>query len=203
MERQQTSVKSNFNTAKLIKISLLGAISFVLMALDFALPIFPSFLKIDLGDIPSLIGGFALGPVAGILIQLIKNLLKLVIMGSQTGSVGEIANFFIGSAFVAVSSVIYKHHKGIKSAVLACILGTLSMTLLGALANYFVMIPLYAKFMPMDAIIGMGSAINPAIHDLFTFVLYAIVPFNIFKGVLISLITLGLYKKISPLLKNK
>ncbi len=197
------NVKKQSSTAKIIKISLLGAISFVFMAFDFAIPIFPSFLKFDIGDIPSLVGGFAMGPIAGVIIQMIKNLLKVFILGSSTGGVGEFSNFIIGSSFVGVASIIYKHKKGIKSAIVACIVATLVMSALGVASNYFVMLPLYATIfkMPMETIVAMGSAIVPAIHDKLTLVLFSILPFNIMKGALISLLTMLIYKKISPLLK--
>lgn len=198
----QFLAKKHFTMAKMIKISLLGAISFVLMMLEFPLPIFPAFLKFDISDVPSLIGGFALGPMAAIVIQFIKNALNVLIMGTKTGGVGELSNFFIGSSFAVVAAMIYKHHKGIKSVIIACISATFAMTMLGAFSNYFVMIPLYSKFMPIDAIVGMGSAVNPAIKDVFTLVLYGIVPFNILKGISISIFTMPVYKKISKFLKN-
>jgi len=197
-QNQAVSVKRNA-TATMIKISLLGAISFVLMAMDFAVPIFPSFLKFDIGDIPSLVGGFALGPV-----QLIKNVLKIAIVGSSTGGVGELSNFVIGSSFAGVAALIYQHHKGIKSAIAACLCGTLTMSALGVLSNYFVMLPLYAKLfkMPMETIVAMGSKINPAIDSTLTLVLYSILPFNILKGLIISILTMLIYKKLSPILKK-
>ena len=123
-------------------------------------------------------------------------------MGTTTGGVGELSNFVIGSSFVATAALIYKHHKGIKSAIIACICGTLVMTILGVFSNYFVMLPLYSKFIPMDKIVQMGSVVNPAIKDTFTLVLYGIAPFNIFKGLSISFLTMLIYKKISILLKR-
>ncbi|MGP1412127.1 MAG: ECF transporter S component [Peptoanaerobacter stomatis] len=201
MENQSLSRK-NLKTATMVKVSLLGAISFVFMALSFTIPIFPAFLKFDISDIPSLIAGFALGPIAGIMVQFIKNIMNVAIMGTTTGGVGELSNFVIGSSFVATAALIYKHHKGIKSAIIACICGTLVMTILGVFSNYFVMLPLYSKFIPMDKIVQMGSVVNPAIKDTFTLVLYGIVPFNIFKGLSISALTMLIYKKISILLKR-
>jgi len=203
MENQSLSrSRKNLKTATMVKVSLLGAISFVFMALEFTIPIFPAFLKFDISDIPSLIAGFALGPIAGIMVQFIKNIMNVAIMGTTTGGVGELSNFVIGSSFVATAALIYKHHKGIKSAIIACICGTLVMTILGVFSNYFVMLPLYSKFIPMDKIVQMGSVVNPAIKDTFTLVLYGIVPFNIFKGLSISALTMLIYKKISILLKR-
>ena len=201
MENQSIS-KKNFKTATMVKVSLLGAISFVFMALSFSLPIFPSFLKFDISDIPALIGGFALGPIAAVTIQLIKNILNVAIIGTTTGGVGELSNFVIGSAFALTASLFYKNHKGIKSAIIACILATVVMTAFGMFSNYFVMLPLYSKFIPIEKIVQMGTAINPAIKDTFSLVLYGIMPFNIFKGTVISLLTMLIYKKISVLLKK-
>ena len=189
MQHNQAVSSKRNATATMIKVSLLGAISFVLMAMDFAVPIFPSFLKFDIGDIPSLVGGFALGPVAAVMIQLIKNVLKIAVIGSSTGGIG---------------ALIYQHHKGIKSAIASCLCGTLTMSALGVLSNYFVMLPLYAKLfkMPMEKIVAMGSKINPAIDSTLTLVLYSILPFNILKGMIISILTMLIYKKLSPILKK-
>lgn len=204
MQHNQAVSSKRNATATMIKVSLLGAISFVLMAMDFAVPIFPSFLKFDIGDIPSLVGGFALGPVAAVMIQLIKNVLKIAIIGSSTGGIGELSNFVIGSSFAGVASLIYQHHKSIKSAIASCLCGTLTMSALGVFSNYFVMLPLYAKLfkMPMEKIVAMGSKINPAIDSTLTLVLYSILPFNILKGMIISILTMLIYKKLSPILKK-
>ena len=201
MEKQFLARK-HLTMAKMIKISLLGAISFILMIFEFPLPIFPSFLKMDISDVPSLIGGFALGPVAAIFIQFIKNILNVLIMGTKTGGVGELSNFFIGSSFAVVASIIYRQKKSIKTGVIACICATIVMTIFGVFSNYFVMIPLYSNFMPIDAIVNLGTSVNPAIKDVFTLVLYGIAPFNILKGIVVSIVTMPIYKKISKFLKD-
>jgi len=183
----------------MVKISLLSAISFVLMLFEFPLGIFPEFLKIDLSDLPALIGGFALGPVAGVIIIGIKNVLHFLIK-SQTGGVGELANFIVGAALVFPASLVYNHNKSRKNALVGMLIGIVSMGIAGALANYYILIPFYANFMPIEAIIDMSAAANAAIVDLKSLIIYAIIPFNMVKGIIITCMTLVIYKKISPLL---
>lgn len=185
-------------TSYMIKISLLGVISFIIMMLEFPLPFFPDFLKIDLSDITAVIGGFALGPIAGIGVELIKNLLHL--FKTTTSGVGEFANFIVGSAFVGTAALYYKIHKSKKGAVIGMLFGIAAMAVVGAFANIFILIPFYSNFMPVDAIVALGSAVNKAIVSVSTLVIYAIVPFNLVKGVIIGLVTFPIYKKISVLL---
>jgi len=189
----------DLNVKNIVKIAMLSVLAFALMVLAFPLAaIFPFFLKIDLSDLPALLGGFALGPIAGIFIELIKNILNILIKGTDTGGVGELSNFIVGSAFIIPASLIYMRSKNKKSAIIGMIIGTITMTVVACFSNYFVIIPLYEQFMPIDQIIA--SAPNNAIVDLKTFILFAIVPFNIFKGILISLATHLIYKKLSPIL---
>jgi riboflavin transporter FmnP len=191
-----------FSTPTLVKVAVLSAICYVLMFIQFPIPaLFPDFLKIDISDLPAILGGMALGPVAGITIELIKNILQ-ALTNSQTGGVGELANFLIGGSFVLVTSVIYRRKKNLTSSIIALILGTIFMTAVGALANYYILIPFYTTFMPLEAIIGMGSALNPKIVDLATYILWMVTPFNILKGILMSIVTVLVYKKIEPILKK-
>ena len=193
--------KSNrTRTATIAKTSILAAIAFILMVFDFPLPMFPAFLKIDFSEIPALIGTFALGPAAGVSIELIKNILHLVTK-TGTGGVGELGNFIVGASFVWTAGHIYKHKKTRSAAVLGCIAGTVVMTVAAYVFNIYVLIPFYANIMPIEAIISMGSVITDKIHDIPSLVLYGVTPFNIFKGFLISLITMLIYKRIKPLLK--
>lgn len=177
---------------------MLSVLAFVFMQFELMLPIFPSFLKIDVSDLPALIGAFAMGPFAGIAIEAVKNLLHL--LQTTTGGVGELANFVIGCSIAVPAAIIYKKHKSKKSAIIGLAVGTITMTVVGAFANYFVMIPFYTAFMPIDAIIELGTLINPNIISVETLVLFGIVPFNIFKGIVLSVLTLLLYKRISPIL---
>ncbi len=190
--------KKKMSVSQMTKIAMLSVLAFILMQIELIVPIFPAFLKIDISDLPALIGAFAMGPLAGVAIEAVKNMLHL--FQTSTGGVGELANFVVGIAIVVPAAVIYKRNKSKKSAIIGLAVGTIVMAIIGALANYFVMIPFYTNFMPIDAIIGMGSAVNESIVSLETLVLYGITPFNIFKGIVLSLLTLLLYKRISPIL---
>lgn len=190
----------NNKTKYLTRIGVLSTIAFILMFIEFPIPIFPSFLKFDISDIPALLGAFAMGPIAGVIIELLKNILHVIVKGSETGGVGQLANFLIGTAWVIPVGVLYKRKKSKKYALISLAAGAASMIIMAALANYFILLPFYAKIMPVEVIVGLGSVINAKIVDFATLILYGITPFNIFKTVVISLITIGLYKKVSPIL---
>ena len=182
-------------TRMIVCVGMLAAISTILMLFEFPLPFLaPGFYELDFSEVPILIGAFALGPVAGVLTELVKVLLNLVVNGTQTAFVGEFANFVMGCMFVLPASLIYKMKKSRKHAVIG----------LAVFINALVLLPAYAKAfgMPIDAFVEMGSAINPAINSLWTFVVLAVAPFNLIKGVLVSVITVLLYKHISPILKG-
>lgn len=190
--------KSSVNL--MVKIALLSVISFVIMFIEFPLPLFPPFLKIDISDIGALVGTFAFGPVAGIAIELLKNILHL--MRTTTGGVGELANFLIGAALVGPAGYIYSKNKSIKTAIIGLAAGTIVMGVVGAFANYYILIPFYQNFMPLDQIIAMAQAANGLIVDLKSYILYAVIPFNLIKGISVSILTLLIYKRISPMLHN-
>lgn len=194
----------NSKLNKLIKISLLSVIGFLFMFLEFALPIFPSFLKIDIGDLPALIGTFAFGPVAGVTIELLKNILHALFYG-KTMFVGELSNFLVGSVLVSVSGLVYSKNKTKVYALISLIAGTLAMSAAAAVLNYYVFLPLYETVLhfPINAIVELGAKINPKITDLNSFIVWAIVPFNVVKGIFISAITLVVYKSVSPVLHKE
>jgi len=183
-----------------IKAALLGVMAFIIMLFEFILPFVPSFLKLDLSEIPVLIGGFALGPVAAIGIEFIKIVLNLLFNGTITGGIGELANFIIGVSFVVPAAIIYKRKKNLKHALFGMGVGVISMTVFACLANYFFVLPLYAKLMPMDAIISAAAGVNKFVTDYNSLVLFVFAPFNLVKGILISIICLPLYKRLSPIL---
>lgn len=193
------------NLNKTIKISLLSAIAFVLMFFEIPLPIFPSFLQIDLSDLPALLGTFALGPVSGVLIELFKNVLHIVFKGTQTGFVGEFANFMVGSIFVVTAGIIYKMRKSKKTAILGLIAGTVVMSLSASVLNYTVLLPLYAKIFkaPIEVFVAMGTAINSNIKTVKDLVLLSILPFNLLKGIVVSAVTIPVYKSVSPMLHRE
>ena len=185
------------------QIGMLGAIAVVLMLFEIPLPFAPSFYEIDFSEVPVLIGCFSMGPWAGMLIELIKILLNLLINGTMTAGVGELANFVIGCSFCVPAGIIYRKNKTKKGAIFAMTTGTLLMTFLGCFINAYVMLPAYAAAfqMPIDALVEMGTKVNAGIDSLFTFVMFAVVPFNLLKGILVSVIVFCIYKKISPILK--
>lgn len=190
----------------LVKVAVLGALATVLMLVEFPLLFLaPNFYKLDFSEIPVVVGAFALGPMAGVAIEAIKNILNFAVEGTQTAGVGEIANFLIGCAYVVPAAIFYALRKSRKSAVLGMTVGTLSVAAVGAILNAYVLLPAYAYAFgaPIEAFISMGTAINPAITNLTTFILFAVVPFNLLKGLMISVIVFVIYKRVSPLLKGR
>ena len=185
--------------------AIFSALAAVLMLLEFPLPfIAPSFYEIDLSEIPVLIGSFIMGPVAGVIIEAVKILLTLLIRGTDTAYVGELANFIIGCCFIVPAGVIYKKNKTKKSALIGIATGTMLMAVAGVVINYAILIPFYVKAfgMPLDLILDMGAKINPLISNKWTFVLICVAPFNIVKGIIDSLITALVYKRISTFIKG-
>ena len=196
------NAKSRTKVRTLAQIGMLSAIAIVLMLFEIPLPFAPSFYEIDFSEVPVLVGCFAMGPWAGAMIELIKILLNLAINGTMTAGVGEFANFLIGCAFVIPAGIIYRKMHSRKGAIIGMVSGTLIMTILGCFLNAYLLLPAYSKAfeLPMDALIGMGTAVNAHINGLLTFVVFAVAPFNLLKGVLVSLIVFLIYKKISPIL---
>ncbi len=178
---------------------LLAAVSSLLRFIEAPIPIFPSFLKIDFSNIPALLGGFAMGPWVGLAVLLIKNIVYLPF--SSTGGVGEIADFIVSACFILPAVLVYRYNKSFKGALWGMALGTAVMTLLaGPLMNYFVLIPLYRQFMPIDQILQMAALANPNINSVWTYILYAVVPFNLVKSLVVCIVTYLLYKPLSPVL---
>ncbi|MCI6514237.1 MAG: ECF transporter S component [Erysipelotrichaceae bacterium] len=196
------NTKTVFSPKGMAKIGILSGLAVVLMLFEFPLPIAPSFYKLDFSELAVLLGGFSMGPMAAVMIEALKNILNVIFTGSGTAYVGEFANFAIGALFTATASAIYHHNKSKKSAIIGMAVGTVVMAAAGAIVNALVMLPMYSTLynMPMDVIIGMGSAICSWIKDIWTFCLFAVVPFNIVKGIIISILTALIYKHVSPIL---
>ena len=190
------------NTRAIAKAAVLGAVAFVLMLLEFPLPIAPSFYKMDFSEAAVLMGGFALGPAYAVIIEALKVALNLIFQGTITMGVGEMANFLIGISFTVPAAYMYSRNKTLKTAIKGMAVGTLCMMAAGVLLNYFVLLPAYVALahFPMEAIIGAGQAIFPFIQNKFTFVMACVTPFNLIKGILISVVTRMLYKRLSPIL---
>ena len=191
-----------FTLHNMTKIAILTAISAIIMLFEFPLPFAPSFYELDLSEAVILMGGFAMGPLAAAIMELLKNLLNLLLNGTITAGVGELANFVMGCSLVVPASLIYKYRKTLKGAIVGLIVGTVSLVVIGCVMNYFVMIPAYvalAKF-PLEAILSMGAEANGMVESLATLVLFAVAPFNLVKGIACSVINLLLYKRLSKIL---
>ena len=203
--RMNTEKHKVLSVKNVVAIAMLAALAAVLMIfLEFPLPVIaPPFYKIDLSEVPVLIGTFAMGPVAGVLIELVKILLKILFKGSGTAYVGELANLVIGCAFLLPAGLIYWKKKTLKRAIAGLALGTVCMAGAGALMNAYVLLPLYAGFYGgMENIIAAGTAVNAGINNVLTFVIIAVTPFNLIKGVIDSVLVMLLYKRVSNLLKS-
>ena len=192
---------NRFSLRILTVTAVLSAIAFVLAFLEFPVPLSPPFARMDLSDLPALIGAFAFGPFVGVLIEMVKNVLQLTT--TATGGVGELANFLMGTAFVLTAGMIYQRHKTKKTALLACLTGSFVMGIAAALANYYILLPLFEQFMPLDQLIASFEAYIPFIHSKWDVVLFNAFPFNLLKGLVISLITMLSYKKLRPILKGR
>lgn len=192
------------STRKIAVIGVFSAIATILHIFDFSVPFAPPFYKLDFSEIPVLVAGFAFGPVAGVMTEMIKILLKLVVKGTSTAFVGDLANFVVGCSFVLPASILYRFFKTRKGAITACITGTVVITICGTLLNAVYLLPAFSALygIPMDTLIGMGTAINPRINGVVSFVILAVAPMNLLKGTSVSLVTMLIYKKISVILKS-
>ncbi|MEA4965018.1 MAG: ECF transporter S component [Oscillospiraceae bacterium] len=186
-------------------VGVCAALSGVLMLLEIPLFFAPSFYKMDLSEIPALFCGFYLGPVAGVLCELLKVLMKLLFKGTTSAFVGDFANFAIGCSMVLPATILYHLRKSKRSAVAGLAVGTVLMTVFGSIFNAIYLLPKFAVLygIPLDAIISMGTAVNPGITSVSTLVLFAVVPFNLLKGAIDSVLTFLLYKRVEHALFRK
>ncbi|MFC4619591.1 ECF transporter S component [Camelliibacillus cellulosilyticus] len=195
---KQASLRKN------ITVAILSAIAFLIMYIAFPLPLFPVFLQLDLSDIPAIIGAVLYGPLAGIIIEAIKNLLHYLIAGSATGvPVGEVANFLAGGLFIVTGTFLYRKRKTILSLIIGMVIGTLVMAVVMAIANYYIIFPSYAYFLGFstDKMIELSKAANHSIHDLVTLIVLGVLPFNIIKGLIVSVIVVPIYMRLKPRLR--
>ena len=197
MQNSTTKVRVLTGTA------MLGAVAAVLMYLEFPIPIMPAFVKLDVSELPALIASFAYGPVSGVLVCLIKNLIKLP--STSTAAVGELFNFVMGAIFVGVAGIVYKRNKTRKGAIVGALLGALVMAVVSVPYNYFIVYPAYVVMyhLPLEAIIGMYQAINPSVDGLLTCLLVFNLPFTFVKGVLDAVLCFLIYKPLSPILHGR
>lgn len=196
MNREKRSQKIRF----VVMTGVLGAVATVLMMLSFSVPFMPSFIKLDFSELPALIATFSMGPLSGVLVCLIKNLINLTM--TTTGGVGELSNFLLGVCLVLPAGLVYYFRRNRRAAFLGALAGSLMMGLMSLPLNYFVTYPIYMKILPVEAIIGMYQAIFPGVDGLFSCLLIFNVPFTFLKGFLDTLLTFLIYKHISPLIKG-
>ena len=197
------NAKSSINIRKLVGTAMLGAVATILMYLEFPIPIMPAFIKMDVSELPALIAGFAYGPVSGVVVCLIKNLLQLP--STTTAAVGELFNFVMGALFVGTAALVYKKIKSRKGAAIGSVLGAAVMAIVSVPYNYFIVYPAYVVFygMPLDAIVGTYQAINPGVDGLLACLLTFNLPFTFFKGLVDALICFLIYKPLSPILHGR
>lgn len=205
--KRDGNVMQRSKTRTITQVAMLGAVAGVLMNFEFPLPFLaPSFYQLDFSEIPVLVGSFAMGPVAGVLIELVKILVHLVTKGTITAGVGDVANFLFGCAYVIPAGLIYRYRyvKSRKHAVAGMAVGTVLTTILACFMNTFVLLPAYGKAfgMPIEAFIEMGAAVHSSVDSLLGFVVMIIVPFNLFKYTLTSVIVFFIYKRIRVVLKG-
>ena len=188
------------NARAMAMCAMLAAVAFVLMFLDFSVPFIPAFVKMDFSELPALLASFALGPVYGVVVCLVKNLLHLFI--TSTNGAGELCNFLLGASFCLPAGLIYKLHKNRKGAVLGSLAGAVFMAVVSVPINYFISYPAYVVFysLPLPAIIGMYQAIRPSANGLLECLVTFNMPFTFFKGMLDVALCFLVYKPLSPLL---
>ena len=183
-------------------IGMLSAIAFVLEVQSISLPFLPTFLKLDLSDIPPLIGALTIGPVQGVLVCLIKNLIHLLC--TTTGGVGELCNFLLGAVFVGITGSLYKRIGGRKAAVTGGVIAALLVSLLSVVLNFYLVYPVYMEVtgIPEDAILAMYQVLDPDIRNLQEALLKVNMPFTFLKEIFSVLLVFFLYKRMIPLLRR-
>ena len=202
--QKQAGKKKGMSVSMITKIALLSALAGVLMLFETPLWFAPSFYKLDLSELAVMIGGLTMGPVAAALIELMKILLNFVLNGTITGGVGEVGNLLVGCAFVVPVAFVYQKWHSRKGMIAGMAAGIVCLVLLGSIVNYFILLPVYSVVygQPLEAFVAMGNALNPAIVDLKTFILFAVAPFNLLKGIIISVLTALLYNRVGKYLEK-
>ena len=219
MTNNPSAARSGSATRRIVVTAMLSAVAFALQFIEFPIPaLIPSFVKMDVSDLPELLGAFALGPVYGAAIALLKNLLHIVIKGTSSGGVGELCNFLLGVFFVVPAGAIYQimkprdtagmarqdiKKKGLRAAIIGSLAGAVLMAVCSVPLNYFLTYPIYTNFMPMEAIIGMYQAILPSVGGLLECLVIFNMPFTFVKGLLDVVICFLIYKPLSPILHGR
>lgn len=180
--------------------AIFAALSTALMFLSFGVPFMPSFLKLDFSEVPALIAAYSLGPVSGVIVCLVKNLINMT--ATTTGCVGELSNFLLGCMLVVPAGMIYKYKRNRIGALVGALVGSVIMGLGSLLTNYYIVYPVYYNFLPYEAILGMYQALYPKVNDLWDCLLIFNMPFTIMKGLLCAVITFIIYKPVSIVMKT-
>ena len=198
----EQKTKSN-KTRRIVGCGVLTAVAVVLQYIEISIPIVPSFIKLDFSDLPELIGAFAYGPVVGVLIALLKNLIHMAV--SQSGFVGELSNFILGAVFAGVAGLIYNRKKTKKNALIAGVISAVVMALVSLPSNYFLIYPLYYSVLgfPEEAVFGMYKALLPSVKNMVECLLIFNVPFTLVKGLISVAVTMLVYQPLRPFLKGK
>ena len=192
--------QQKFNVRRLTITAMLAAVSSVLMFLSFNVPLMPSFIKMDFSELPALFASITLGPVSGVVVCLVKNLVNLFF--STTGGVGELSNFLLGVFFVLPAGFLCRKNKSYKNAIVGSLIGAIIMALFSVASNDFVIYPVYYNFLPEEAVLGMYQAINPGINSILDALWIFNMPFTFIKGLCSAVIAIILYKPLLPVLKT-
>ena len=201
MDVTTNNTKSKVNIRLLVGTGMLSGLAFVLQYLEFPIPIMPFFIRFDFSDLPALIGAFAYGPLAGVIVEFIKNLLHCTV--TQSFTVGELSNFILGAVFTGTAGLIYKKNKTKKGAIIGAIVGSVIMGIISFPSNLLIVYPAYEKFTPINEIMDAYSKLLPSVGKLWQALLIFNVPFTIVKGLISTLITVLIYKRLSPVLKGR
>ena len=198
---KQNAINNSVSIRNITVTALMSAAATVLMFVSFGLPILPSYLKVDFSELPALLTSFALGPVYGVIVCLVKNLFNVA--ATTTGGVGELCNFLLGALFVAPAGIIYRRHRTRSTALIGTLVGVLTMTVCSFFVNNFLVYPAYLLIMPEQAIVDMYSALVPWADEIWKGIVVFNMPLTFFKGLADAALTFVLYKHLSPLLKGK
>ena len=194
-------MKTKGNSLRYITVTaVFSAVAAVLMMLSFNVPLMPSFIKFDFSELPVLIASFAIGPLGGAAVALIKNLINLIF--TTTG--GVLSNFILSCIFAVTAGTIYKHHKTRKGAAVAALIGALTMAVAGVFSNYFIIYPLFSLIgWKSEMVLGLYQAVNPNIRNLWQALFIFNMPFTFIKGMVTFALSLPIYKKLSPIIKGR
>ena len=196
-----TRSKSAIPVRAITVTAMLSAVACVLNLFDFPIPfLIPTFVKMDISDLPELLAAFSLGPWYGVTVTLLKNLIKLVIKGTSTAYAGELCNFILGASFSFTAGLIYHHKKSRKTALIGALVGAVVMALLSIPCNYYISYPVYTRFMAMDKIIAMYQSLRPGVNGLLECLIVFNAPFTFLKGLLTSALCFLIYTPLSPIL---